>query len=988
LKPTKLWRVSLPASLALFVGALLIGLWASIVWGIGRSHDDTDSSIRRELSNLSWAFAETVRASVKTIDLSAIDLRQRWLEHPEHFVETVRTKQQVLEKDVVFQVSIIGADGRMVFSSLDPAAKPLDLGDREHFQVHRDRHIDQLFISRPVLGRVSQRWSIQFTRPIFDEAHHFNGVIVLSVPADHFTRFYDTINFKVGTASSVLNREGQILARWPAAEDAMGALFDAEEKFNLPDLPKLGWIEHVSVVDHINRLHIWRQVPSQDLLVVLGISLESMFASHRLQRNIYLTWGVLASALLVLFGTLMFNVLRRNERTNSQLRDSEARWKFALEGGGDGVWDLEVPSNSVHRSGRYMEILGFAERELGPTSDEWESRIHSQDRDRVKRAMQDHFDQRSSRYVSEYRLRCKNEQWKWVLDRGMVISRDSAARPLRIIGTMSDISERRQQQQQVLESQRFLRSMTDALPVLLSYWHLDMTCGFANHACQIASGHSDQAMQNIALCDLLGSDGFAAHAHYFEAARLGSPQQFEFSRLRSGVELTHYWVQYLPDIADQQVHGVFLLMTDLSTVKATQVELEFLNQRLIRRSEEADQANHAKGVFLSNMSHEIRTPMNSIIGMTELALLKHPDTPSRPYLSIVKNSAGALLSVINEVLEFSKIEAGKITIENVPVDVTALIKDVVDSLEPSANQKSITFEISMPSAIPSTLHGDPARLRQILLNLLGNAVKFTDHGEISVFVTLERQTDEAVLLQFAVRDSGVGIDPARQEHIFEAFGQESLLINKTYGGTGLGLTITRRLVQLMNGRIWLASKPGQGSTFYFTVELGLVPTAISPPESSANSTDAPAATAFNSLTKAASLEVLLVEDYPVNQDYAVNLLEYLGHRVTVASNGQEALDWVAKRKFDLVLMDLQMPIMDGLEATRRIRMAETAAEMPPLRIIAMTGFALRDEIERCYAVGMDDFISKPFTPEDLIAHLAAIRAPNVKGGLGAVSDYG
>lgn len=702
--------------------------------------------------------------------------------------------------------------------------------------------------------------------------------------------------------------------------------------------------------------------------------------------TVYLTWGMLASALLALFGTLMFNVLRRNEQINRRLRDSEERWKFALEGGGDGVWDFDLPSNSVHRSNRYMEILGFDVRELGSANSEWESRIHPQDRDRVKQAMQDHFDQITSRYASEYRLRCKNGQWKWVLDRGMVISRDSAAKPLRIIGTVSDISERRQQQQQIVESQRFLRSMTDALPVLLSYWHRDMTCGFANQACRIASGQSAQAMQNIALCDLLGDDGFAVHAHFFEAARLGSPQQFEFGWLRSGAELTHYWVQYLPDIADQQVHGVFLLMTDVSTVKAAQVELELLNLRLIRRSEEADQANHAKSVFLSNMSHEIRTPMNSIVGMTELALLKHPDTPSRPFLAIVKNSAGALLSVINEVLEFSKIEAGKISIENVPFDVAALLRDAVDSLEPSANRKAITIEISIPSTIPSTLHGDPARLRQILLNLLGNAIKFTERGEISVLVELERQTDEEVLLQFAVQDSGVGIDPSRQEHIFEAFGQESQLINKTYGGTGLGLTITRRLVQLMNGRIWLVSKPGQGSTFFFTIELGLLPTAISPSEARATLTDTSTPTALGASTKAASLEVLLVEDYPVNQDYAVNLLQFLGHRVTVANNGQEALDWVAQRRFDLVLMDLQMPIMDGLEATRRIRKAEAGSAMTPLRIIAMTSFALRDEIERCYAVGMDAFISKPFTPDDLIAHLNVNDASNSKGRTGDTSQ--
>jgi CheY-like chemotaxis protein/anti-sigma regulatory factor (Ser/Thr protein kinase) len=316
------------------------------------------------------------------------------------------------------------------------------------------------------------------------------------------------------------------------------------------------------------------------------------------------------------------------------------------------------------------------------------------------------------------------------------------------------------------------------------------------------------------------------------------------------------------------------------------------------------------------------------------------------------------------VLEFSKIEAGKLTLVSMPFQPAKLIADTLQPLLPSASQKAIAMQFFVADDVPETLLGDAGRLQQVLINLLGNAIKFTHQGVISLNVTLLQLMDEFVTLKFAVQDTGIGIDPARQADVFEAFGQEGPLTAKTYGGTGLGLSISRRLVELMEGQIGVTSQPGVGSTFYFTARLrrplaGMLPLALPTP--------ADAQSQHGQSHR--SLNILLVEDYIANQAYALDLLQYLGHQVTVASNGQEALEQVVTTVFDLVLMDLQMPVMDGLEATRRIRAAELSMGRSRVNIIAMTAITQHSEISRCFAAGMDDFVAKPFTPDDLAKHL-------------------
>ena len=376
---------------------------------------------------------------------------------------------------------------------------------------------------------------------------------------------------------------------------------------------------------------------------------------------------------------------------------------------------------------------------------------------------------------------------------------------------------------------------------------------------------------------------------------------------------------------------------------------------------QAEESNRLKSEFVANMSHEIRTPMNGIIGLTKMLEQTSLTSTQRDYIDLLNESSEVLMSLINDILDFSKIEAGMLEIEKTAFNLDKTIDDIVVIMGVKCQQKGLKLHYEFAECLPSEVIGDQTRIRQILFNLIGNAVKFTSSGEIVVRVLNELNTNKEVpVYRFEVIDTGIGIQDEKLKSIFNKFQQADASTTRNFGGSGLGLTICQQLVNLMGGQIGVQSEVGKGSTFWFTLQLASA--------ACDNSNKAPQAR--TSLPDLASAHILLVEDNEVNQIVASAILESFGCSITIAANGQRACELLQIQQFDLVLMDCQMPVMDGFDATRNIRRHEQINGLPRTPIIALTANAIEGDREKCLQAGMDDYITKPIKPELLLDKLS------------------
>ncbi|MFN7087389.1 MAG: ATP-binding protein [Burkholderiales bacterium] len=407
-----------------------------------------------------------------------------------------------------------------------------------------------------------------------------------------------------------------------------------------------------------------------------------------------------------------------------------------------------------------------------------------------------------------------------------------------------------------------------------------------------------------------------------------------------------------PQTIDDQIVGRVFSIHDITDRVSSEREL-------IKARDAANASARAKAEFLANMSHEIRTPMNGVIGMAQMLADTTLTDEQREYTRAILDSAASLLTVINDILDFSKVEAGKLELETVDFNPKTLAKDLLTPFGPTAMKKCLALTLVVADDVPDHVRGDPGRLRQILNNLIGNALKFTERGEVAVNITREAGNPGAARLRFEVRDTGIGMNEETIANLFAPFFQGDASTSRRYGGTGLGLSISQRLARLMGGALAVESRPGAGSTFILTVPfaIGVAPTVKSaaPP-------------LLPQLPPHA--HVLVVEDNPVNQKVARAMLSKLGIRASVAGNGEEAIDILKRVPCDLVLMDCQMPVMDGYEATRRIRAGAAGAVNSEIRIVAMTANAMQGDREVCLAAGMNDHLTKPMTGDALAIKLA------------------
>ena len=417
-------------------------------------------------------------------------------------------------------------------------------------------------------------------------------------------------------------------------------------------------------------------------------------------------------------------------------------------------------------------------------------------------------------------------------------------------------------------------------------------------------------------------------------------------------------------VADRVIAWSFFPLRELELVRVYGIDITS-DAALRRAKEAAEESARAKGIFLATMSHELRTPMNGVLGCTQL--LKDTSLTDQQWelIETMHRSAEALLTLVNDILDFSKIEAGKMSLEVADVNLRALIRDVMTLVEGLASPKGLTISVKIDADVPEEFRGDPIRLRQILFNLVGNAIKFTKHGEVAIAVALKRDAidkSDAVVLQWSVHDTGIGMTDEQQAHLFKAYAQADTSTARRFGGTGLGLMICRQLVELMGGTITVDSRFGRGSTFVYTTNL--LPAIHRDPAASSLGRDQRGAGG----EPVGPLRVLVADDNEINQVVVCKFLQKLGCQVEVARTGCEAVEAITRTAYDAVLMDCEMPEMDGYEATREIRRREegTPSHLP---IVALTGHTSDEEVRKCHQAGMDRVMTKPVTLTVLRANL-------------------
>ena len=635
----------------------------------------------------------------------------------------------------------------------------------------------------------------------------------------------------------------------------------------------------------------------QDLVV---LERPSWWTTKHLGLVLECTGGII---LLVLSWVVALRrrVRRQTEIIRKRLESEgnlQQRFEYVVRATNDAVWDFDLTTNAGWRGERFYKAFGYVPEQVELTIPWWLEHVHADDQDRVFQVLNGAVEAGDEHWSCEYRLRKGDGSYAFVYDRAYIL-RDSTGKPLRMIGALMDISALKRTEEALREAQNQFTAFMDHSP----------TFAFLKDASgrYVYVNRPFEALLKLTLAGKTAFDWMSVEAaaeyreHDLEVLKTGKPAEFiEPIPAPDGTRRDLLIFKFPVETSGQRFLGA--VAVDITERNRAEAELQ-------KAKEAAEAANRTKSEFLANMSHEIRTPMNGILGMTELVLGTELNPDQREYVDAVKFSAEALLTLINDILDFSKIEAGKLELESLTFPLQDSLDSTLRSLAMRAHEKDLELNCHIRSDVPEMLVGDAGRLRQIVINLVGNAIKFTERGEVTLRVEQESMEGETISLHFSVSDTGIGVSEDKQATIFEAFTQADGSTARKYGGTGLGLTISRRLVELMGGRIWVESEPGKGSTFHFSARFGVgkkAPTAEGPDAQSLE-----------------GISVLVVDDNATNRHILQDILRQWEMKPALAENANAAIKKLEEgvtqgSPFTLVITDTQMPVTDGFELVERI----------------------------------------------------------------------
>jgi two-component system, sensor histidine kinase len=981
-------RVS-PFATTIAVAALVVLMVCAAGLTIWNSHTRVEAESRASLAKLALVIAEQTSRSFQSVDIVLKEAVSRMVaagsDNPDAMHSSMEGQPMhrlladlALNLPQIENLILIGADGRVINTSLRWPAPLVSALDREHFRHLRDNNDTALVVSEPVRSKVNGTWTLFLARRINNAQGTFIGVVQAAVRLKHFEQFYAAVALGEGGSIALLRQDGMMLARYPTVEDRVGSLLASISLLNDIDRGS-GWS---TGTDGVTRYIAVSPVRNFPLLVTTALT-EKVLQGSWPRDATMVSLGALGTTagVLLLLTTLVKQIrgIRRSEallaNQNLLLEKSGRQLLEAQRIGKLGHWEADGEGKSSVWSPQLFEIAGLPVAASVPFGTIF-SLVHPDD---AEQFVHERNQARSvgGTLIQELRWIRPDGEVRWVRMQSDP-RRDADGTVTGTFGVVLDITERKTAEEAASNSQRTLFDAIESFSQGFVLYDKDDRFVLANSRfrqmfpdfvdfMRPGARYEDilrGGRRRGALGDFADEAWLARTLDWHHRAEQPLEQQLDDGR----------WILLVEHrTSDGGIAGLRTDITDFKLVEAA-LEQRVADLELVRNDLEAEKlklvataaelglardaaeaATSAKSDFLAMMSHEIRTPMTGMMGMMGLLCDTPLDDEQQKLATMARESTNNLLIVINDILDFSKLEAGKLTLESIDFNLQAVISGVVSLLGISAHGKGLQMESALGDGMPAWVNGDPNRIRQVLLNLAGNAIKFTEQGAVRIVASHRELAGGVVELRIEVIDTGIGIPKGVRDNLFSPFTQADTSVSRKYGGTGLGLAISRQLCSMMGGAIGVDSQPGRGSTFWFTVHCrrGEVPTVSAPPTQPVIE------------NAGRKLKILVAEDNAMIRILIAKLLKKRGHAADMVVNGNEAVAAVARAFYDLVLMDMHMPEMDGISATITIRGLAGPERLVP--IIALTGNALVGQRESCLAAGMNDYLSKPFEAADFYA---------------------